>query len=88
MIVRARFREPDPVPGGTASAEARDLALAYVVEQAVEDGRYRSVAEVAKVLGLSRARLSQVTRRRWASVYEQERAIVATRGGTQRGQPC
>lgn len=75
MIVRARYSEADPVPGETASAEARMLALAYVVEQAVEDGQYRSVAEVAAALGLSRSRLSQVMRRRWASVVEQEHAL-------------
>lgn len=73
MIVRARFREEEeqveaaPPP----STEARLLALAYSIEAAVEDGSYRSVAEVAMVLGLSRSRLSQVMRRRWAEVRTQ-----------------
>jgi hypothetical protein len=75
MIVKARFREVDPVQGEAPSAEARLLALAYVIEAAVEDGRYRSVAEVAKVLGLSRARLSQLLRRRWAEVRVLERIL-------------
>jgi hypothetical protein len=75
VIVRARFREQEPVPGVMASNEARALALAYAVELAVESGRYRSVAEVAVALGLSRSRLSQVMRRRWASAVEQEQAL-------------
>jgi hypothetical protein len=33
------------------------------------------VAEVAVALGLSRSRLSQVMRRRWASAVEQEQAL-------------
>lgn len=75
MIVRARFREADPVPSAPVSAEARLLALAYAVEGAVEDGRFRSVAEVAEVLGLSRSRLSQVMRHRWAGPRQQARIL-------------
>jgi hypothetical protein len=79
VILRARFREDHaPVqPMVAASAEARLLALAYAIEAAVEDGRYRSVAGVAGAVGLSRSRLSQVMRRRWASAGEQERALGA-----------
>jgi predicted XRE-type DNA-binding protein len=77
VIVRARFREVQEQVEAAAvpSAEARLLALAYSVEAAVEDGCYRSAAEVATVLGLSRSRLSQVMRRRWAAVREQEAAL-------------
>lgn len=76
MIFCARFREVEEQVEAPAapSAEARLLALAYAVEASVEDGRYRSVAEVARALGLSRARLSEVMRRRWAGV-EQERIL-------------
>ncbi|MEZ6018415.1 MAG: hypothetical protein R3F49_25190 [Planctomycetota bacterium] len=63
--------EEPPVPVRVAR-KAQLLALAYAIEAAVEDGRYRSVAEVARVLGISRARLSQVMRRRWALVTQQE----------------
>ncbi len=72
MIVKARFRAEKGEPGTPVPAEARLLALAYVIEAAVEDGRFRSVADVARALGLSRARLSQVVRRRWAAVGEQD----------------
>lgn len=71
MIVRARFWAEEAEPGATVPTEARLLALAYAVEAAVEDGRFRSVAEVARALGLTRARLSQVMQRRWATVGEQ-----------------
>jgi len=82
-VVKARFRElavvePIVAPRSIRAArEARHLALAYAVEIAVEEERYRSVAEVARALGLSRARLSQVMRRRWAPVAVQEVALGA-----------
>ena len=81
MIVTARFRPEEPFAGAQASQEARLLALAYAVEAAVEEGRFRSVAEVARALGLSRARLSQVMWRRWAPVAEQERVLGALHPG-------
>ncbi len=60
--MKARFRAQEPEPGTPVSQEARLLTLAHVSEAAVEDGLFRSVAEVARALGLSRARLSQVMR--------------------------
>jgi len=77
VIVRARYRPEEPVPGDTASTESRLLALTYVVEAAVEDGRFQSVTELAGALGLSRSRLSQVMRGRWMPVAEQERVLCA-----------
>jgi hypothetical protein len=81
MIVRARFREQEPVPGLTASNEARALAMAYAIEEAVERGRYASVAVVARALCISRARASQIMRRRLTTVGEQERILGAAEGG-------
>jgi hypothetical protein len=78
VIVRARFRVEDAGPGTTVPPEARLLALAYAIERAVEDGRFGSVAEVARALGLTRARLSQVMRRRWASAELQVRALLGS----------
>ena len=84
-VVRVRLREEnlaepeEPCIPVRVARKAQLLALAYAIEAAVEDGRYRSVAEVARVLGLSRARLSQVMRRRWAPVAEQEDALEARR---------
>ncbi len=75
MIVSARFRELEPVPGQTPSPEARALALAYAIEAALEEGRYRSPAEAARALGVTRARMSQLMKRRWVPVEVQEAVI-------------
>ncbi len=83
MIVRARFKPAKSVPVEAVSAEARMLALAYAVNEAVENGRYASVADVARAFGVSRARMSQVLRRRWAMVEDQERALMPGFGGQQ-----
>ena len=42
------------------SPTARSLSLAHYIEDAVEKGVYRSAAEVAAALGVTRARVSQV----------------------------
>ncbi len=39
---------------------ARQLALAYYIERQVESGELESYAEAARLLGMSRARISQV----------------------------
>jgi hypothetical protein len=39
---------------------ARMLALGYVLEQAMEDGRVRDLAHAAALFGLTRARMTQV----------------------------
>jgi hypothetical protein len=75
VIVRARYREPSPVPHEAPSAEAQFLALAYVVEQSVEDGQYRSVAELARAFGVTRGRMSQLTKWRWSPIGQQERFL-------------
>lgn len=43
-----------------ASRVARQLALSYYIEQAVESGVLKDYAHAARVLGLTRARLSQI----------------------------
>jgi hypothetical protein len=77
VIVQARFREVEEQVESTAEAspDARLLALAYAIELAVEDGRLESVAAVARALGLSRARLSQVMSRRWLQASNQVRIL-------------
>ncbi len=62
-----------------AAVGGRRLAArgaAQVGKAAVKDGRFRSVAEVARALRLSRARRSQVMRGRWEAVSEQELVIT------------
>ena len=46
-----------PVP-----SVVRSIVLAYQIEQAVRDGRARNYAEVAKQIGMTRARVSQIMR--------------------------
>ncbi len=65
VTIRATFRpetaptsEPD-VP--VVPRSARLMALALVLDEMVRDGRVNSYAEVARVAGVSRARLSQIT---------------------------
>jgi hypothetical protein len=81
VIVRARFKPSEPVPGEVVTPEARLLALAHRIERDVENGIFRSVAELAAALGISRARASQIMRRRWTTVGEQERILGAAEGG-------
>jgi hypothetical protein len=84
VIVRARYKPAEPVPGELVSPDARLLALAHRTERDVESGIFRSVAQVARALGISRARASQIMRRRWATVGEQERILGAAEAGDRR----
>ncbi len=56
-----RRREPSHGHGPVASA-VRTIVLAYQIEQAVRDGRARDYADVAKQIGMTRARVSQIMR--------------------------
>ncbi len=65
VTIRATFR-PEPVPTPepevpTVPRSARLMALALVLDEMVRDGRVASYAEIARVAGVSRARLSQIT---------------------------
>jgi predicted XRE-type DNA-binding protein len=40
--------------------KARQLALAYAIERAIEAGEFRSYGDVAKALGVTQPRVSQV----------------------------
>ena len=65
VTIRAVFRpEPAPAPEPdvpTVPRSARLMALALALDEMVRDGRVASFAEVARVAGVSRARLSQIT---------------------------
>ena len=51
---------PERPTRSVTSSTARSLALAHYIEEAVESGVYRSAAEVAAALGVTRARVSQI----------------------------
>ena len=58
------------------SPTARSLALAHYIEAAVESGVYRSAAEVAAALGVTRARVSQISMLLRLDPSTQERILV------------
>lgn len=76
-----------------ASAErrARRLALAYWIERAIDEGRLQDYAHAARVLGVSRARITQVMDMLLLPVAEQEATLVyraAVDGACGSGDNC
>ncbi len=65
VTIRAKFSPksaPAEVPDvPTVPRSARLMALALALDEMVRDGRVESYAEVARVAGVSRARVSQIT---------------------------
>ena len=59
MTVRAVFKPSGPSVRPVSRA-ARLLALAHHVERLVDDGQVESYAVVARKLGLTRARMTQI----------------------------
>jgi len=59
---------------------ARQLALAHWVERAVEDGRAGSYGEVARALGLTESRITQVTSLLGLSPAVQEEVLLGECG--------
>jgi hypothetical protein len=71
-------RPPPPMPSGVPRA-ARLLALAYRWRRAVDEGRVEGYAEVARLYGMARARVSQIV----ALLYlapDLQRAVLAANG--------
>ena len=61
-----------------ASRLARQLALAYHVERLIEKGVLKDYAEAARLLGLTRARMTQIVNLRWLSPKLQEAILEGT----------
>ncbi len=76
VVIRGKFRparglvasaRPEPQAEGprlsrtNAERLVRQLALAHWIERAVEDGRASSYGEVARALGLTESRVTQIT---------------------------
>jgi hypothetical protein len=56
-------RRPEPVrPDCSVSPALRSIVLAFQIEQAVKEGRARDYADVARQIGMTRARVSQIMR--------------------------
>jgi len=64
--VEIRFERDDPPQpelqptAPRATTQARQLALAYHIEALIASGEMKDIAHVARVAGVSRARVSQV----------------------------
>ena len=63
--------EPQP----TVTRAARMLALAHHIDRLVEDGEIASVAEAARQLGMTRARMTQIMNLLLLSPVIQERLL-------------
>ena len=81
----ARRPEPKPVPEPGVKAErqrmdragrrARQLALALYIDSLIRSGEVADLAAVARMCGVSRARVSKVVGLLGAPAAEQERAL-------------
>ena len=69
IVVRANFDRPpagrgervDSKPGRRNSGVAHVLALAHHIDRKIRDGELRDYAHAAEVLGVTRARVSQLS---------------------------
>ena len=104
--IRPRRKPPEPekrteAPAAPAVASptpvsraARQLALAHHIERLVEAGELADYAEAARVLGLTRARVTQVMNLLLLAPDVQERVLCADERVSQRrlrdavGEPC
>jgi alkylated DNA nucleotide flippase Atl1 len=80
LVASARPERPAEAPRPNRSrAErlARQLALAHWIERAVEEGRASCYGEVARALGLSESRITQVTALLGLSPEVQERVLAS-----------
>ena len=73
----------------SVSRVARQLALAYHVERLIEDGVLKDYAEAARVLGITRARMTQVTNLLNLAPLESDRSeILAQSRSVEKGSPA
>ena len=78
-------RQANTVPDAPrTSRAARMLALAHHVERLVDEGELASYTEAARALGLTRARLTQVTNLLLLAPEIQERVLTGDLPGTER----
>lgn len=83
--LRAAVKPEAPAPPGRhtrrrAERLARQLALAHWIERAVEDGRVSSYGEVARALGLTESRITQITALLGLSPGVQEQVLLGEGG--------
>ena len=69
-----------------ATRLARQLALAHKIERLVEAGTLKDYAEAAALLGISRARMSQVMDLLGLAPAEKERILLGEAAGEREGE--
>lgn len=77
---------PKPEPGAGAERQrldraarrARNLALAYWIDHLIRSGEVADLAAVARICGVSRARISNVVSLTAMAALEQERLVGTT----------
>jgi len=74
---------PAPPPVVT-SAAARQLALAHWIDRRIEAGDLRDLADAARLLGVTRARMTQIANLRLLPIDVQERVLAPGFRGTER----
>jgi len=75
--VRAEPKMPSPRPRRTRTDRlARQLALAHWIERAVDAGQVASYGDVARALGLTESRITQITALLGLSPAMQERILL------------
>jgi len=88
----SRVLEPAPSPDADVVATtsptsrlARMLALAHHIEQLIDEGKLRDYAHPARLLGVSRARLTQIMNLLYLPVPLQEDVLLGRLKTTERG---
>lgn len=76
-----RERADTPAP---PTRLARMLALAYLVDQRLDDGDFPTYAKAARALGITRARLCQILDLRLLPLQRQEAILLGEELGTER----
>ncbi len=82
-------RRPKPQPGekadrqlqDRAARKARNLSLAYWIDGLVRSGQVEDLASLARLSGVSRARVSKVLGALGTPLHEQECMIAGVRAG-------
>lgn len=75
-------------PSPVVSRAARQLALAYWIERQIDAGRLVDLADAARVLSVTRARVTQIANLRLLPVDVQERVLEPGYVGTERALRC
>ena len=77
---------PPPPETPPVARVARQLALAYLIDDLVESGQVGTYAKISRQLGVSRARLTQIVNLRWLPIVEQEAILLGKDRSSERAR--